>query len=421
MLIELACDKAQQEILGDNSREKILAAGRRWGKSTLARLLLIKSALEKPGSQNWYVAPTYSKAMSEMRKLKANKGFMQLVAKSYAQFPPRFELTNGSIIAFRSCDPGHADTLRGEPLACFVLDEAAYCDPNVYYSVLLPSIADVDGQAFVTSTFQGRGWFFELYEKGLNGTNPGIRSWKYPTSTGLAFRGKAGKERLAQLRSHFTDDIWRQEFEAEPLSASNTVFGLPYIIKCTGGSEVDCGQPGQKYITAFDIGRVVDSSFAITGLPNGQIVAAERFPKIEHGLQAVKLGQVQRRYNDSLVVLDSTGGGNPTGDPHVKEYQDACSGSRCVNFSRENKGKMVADAALMLEKGMIKIPKSCTELIAQLKVYQYKISAGAMYPAYSAPKGEHDDGVSAFLLYCHAIRSNWQSSGQGTPLWTAFS
>ena len=56
----------QQEVWNDPSRFKVVAAGRRTGKSRLAAYLLIVNALKTDKGQVFYVAPTQGQARDIM-------------------------------------------------------------------------------------------------------------------------------------------------------------------------------------------------------------------------------------------------------------------------------------------------------------------------------------------------------------------
>lgn len=56
----------QQDVFNDNTRFKIVAAGRRTGKSRLAAWLLIINALQAERGHVFYVAPTQGQARDIM-------------------------------------------------------------------------------------------------------------------------------------------------------------------------------------------------------------------------------------------------------------------------------------------------------------------------------------------------------------------
>jgi hypothetical protein len=53
---------AQGEVFNSEKRFRVLVAGRRFGKSYLSCIELLRGAIEKPGETFFYCAPTYRMA-----------------------------------------------------------------------------------------------------------------------------------------------------------------------------------------------------------------------------------------------------------------------------------------------------------------------------------------------------------------------
>ena len=54
----------QSTVFNDKRRVRVVVAGRRWGKTALAKTIIIEAAASKPRQLVWYVAPTYGMARS---------------------------------------------------------------------------------------------------------------------------------------------------------------------------------------------------------------------------------------------------------------------------------------------------------------------------------------------------------------------
>src|SRR5574343_429690 len=156
--------KQQLEIIQHPARTKILACGRRWGKSTLQLVWLSMMAQSHPGHKFWYVTADLSKVAEMFRTMLAEERFMEYVKRPYLQFPMRFEMMNGSEIGFRSCDKG--ERLEGRGLKGIAGDEVAKWSENIWYKTLKPMLADQRGQALLASTFNGKNWYYDLVQKG---------------------------------------------------------------------------------------------------------------------------------------------------------------------------------------------------------------------------------------------------------------
>jgi len=60
---------AQGSVFNDRTRFRVLVAGRRFGKSYLSCVELLRGAIEKPGETFFYCAPTYRMSKDIVWKL----------------------------------------------------------------------------------------------------------------------------------------------------------------------------------------------------------------------------------------------------------------------------------------------------------------------------------------------------------------
>lgn len=197
---------AQAEVFHDPSRFRVLVAGRRFGKTHLAAVELLVSAVELAGSRNWYVAPTYRQAKEiTWRTLKAMVPFEYALSTNETDLSLR--LANGSEIALRGAD--NPDSLRGVGLDLAVLDEFAWIDEAAWEEVLRPSLADRAGRGLFITTPRGFNWAYTLYLDGLKRENDWA-AWQFTTLDG----GRVSAEELAGARASVDPRAFAQEFEA---------------------------------------------------------------------------------------------------------------------------------------------------------------------------------------------------------------
>jgi len=124
----------QLEVFNDNHRFKIVAAGRRFGKSRLAAWMLIIEALKSKDKDVFYVAPTFQQAKDIMWALLKDIGHE--VIKAAHENTAVLTLINGRKIYLKGSD--RPDTLRGVGLAYVVLDEYADMKPQVFEQIIRP-------------------------------------------------------------------------------------------------------------------------------------------------------------------------------------------------------------------------------------------------------------------------------------------
>jgi len=149
----------QTEVFNDEHRFKVVAAGRRFGKSRLAAWTLIIEALKSQSKDVFYVAPTFQQAKDIMWTVL--KELAHSVIKSVHENTAVITLINDRKIYLKGSD--RPDTMRGVGLAYVVIDEYADMKPQVFEQILRPALSDVKGGALFIGTPKGRNHFYELY------------------------------------------------------------------------------------------------------------------------------------------------------------------------------------------------------------------------------------------------------------------
>lgn len=166
MELDFHLHPAQAEIFSSDARFKVVAAGRRFGKSYLARMMMIIEALEteKDGkslkdAKVLYVAPTLKQARDIM---------WNPLVSLVAPLAPRLRetdcligLPNGREIHLTGAD--RPDTMRGSSYSYVVMDEYAQMKSHVWSEILRPALSDHKGGALFIGTPAGKNHFYELF------------------------------------------------------------------------------------------------------------------------------------------------------------------------------------------------------------------------------------------------------------------
>jgi hypothetical protein len=198
---------AQDAIANDPHRFRVVVAGRRFGKTHLSIRELCYHA-RKPDSEVWYVAPTYRQAKQIVwRKLKHKLQDLKWVQK-INESELTITLKNGSNISLKGAD--NADSLRGIGLDFLCCDEFADIDPEAWYEVLRPTLADREGKALFIGTPKGMGnWAHDLYTMPIE--NPEQwSSFQFTTIEG----GNVKPEEILAAKRDLDERTFRQEFLA---------------------------------------------------------------------------------------------------------------------------------------------------------------------------------------------------------------
>jgi|TARA_R110000744_G_scaffold27911_5_gene67731 phage terminase large subunit-like protein len=165
----------QQEVFSDPTRFKVIAAGRRTGKSRLAAWLLIINGLSEKAGQVFYVAPTQGQARDIMWTLLLELGH-GVIASSHVN-NLQIKLVNGCTIALKGAD--RPETMRGVSLKFLCMDEYADMKPAVWEQILRPALADQKGHALFIGTPMGRNHFYELYNYSKLAEDEDFNGWHF--------------------------------------------------------------------------------------------------------------------------------------------------------------------------------------------------------------------------------------------------
>ena len=171
--------KWQQTVFKDQTRYKVIAAGRRCGKSRLSAVTLLIEGLNCPeGSSVMYVAPTLGQARTIMWDLLMDLG--KPVIKSAHINNLEITLVNGKKILIRGAD--NQDSLRGVSLSYLVMDEVAFIKSEIWERVLRAALSDKKGRAMFISTPSGRNHFYDWFQLGQSGDDEDWKSWHFTTA-----------------------------------------------------------------------------------------------------------------------------------------------------------------------------------------------------------------------------------------------
>jgi hypothetical protein len=208
--------KKQMEVYADNHRFKVVVAGRRWGKTQLAKVSLIKFA-RRPGRLIWYVAPSYRMAKQIMWPELVGSIPRRWV-KKYHETLLTITLVNGSVIELKGADT--PDSLRGVGVHYLVMDEVQDIDPEAWKKVLRPTLASTGGHALFIGTPKAYNFLHQLWSIGQDTKKTAWASWQFPTITSPFIPA----HEIESARADMDEKSFRQEFEASFETMSGRVY-----------------------------------------------------------------------------------------------------------------------------------------------------------------------------------------------------
>lgn len=201
--------KNQAIVYRSKSRFKVVAAGRRFGKTILAGATMIRYSQVKK-RLIWYVAPSYRMAKQIMWPVMMEM-LPQKWIKKINETTLSITLRNGTRIELKGAD--NPDSLRGVGVHYLVMDEVQDIDPVAWTKVLRPTLASTGGHALFIGTSKSYNFLYDLYMRGQDEHNQknGIwMSWQFPTSSS-PFIPKA---EIEAARRDMDEKSFAAEFEA---------------------------------------------------------------------------------------------------------------------------------------------------------------------------------------------------------------
>ena len=227
----------QQDIRDNAARFNVLACGRRFGKTVMAKDLLVGVDDDGNGALNGYpvcyCAPTYKMMNKVWREV---KGMLSPIIKDKSENEKWLQLDTGisvrngvqdddgrlqygGRIDFWSLD--NIDAVRGNSYKRVIVDEAPYVQnlQEAWEKSLRPLLSDYRGDFWALSSPSGMdNYFYELYKFGQDKSLRDWRSWSLPTS----MNPKIDRGEIEQARLTLPPDVFAQEYECKFMNSGGT-------------------------------------------------------------------------------------------------------------------------------------------------------------------------------------------------------
>jgi len=211
----------QQEVFNDDTRFKIVAAGRRTGKSRLAAWMLIINALQTERGHVFYVAPTQGQARDIMWTTLLELGNPVITGSHINNL--QVKLVNGATISLKGAD--RPETMRGVSLKFLVMDEYADMKPSVWETILRPALADQKGDAMFIGTPMGRNHFYELFQYAEMSGDETYQAWHFTSYDNPLL----DPDEIDVAKKSMSSYAFRQEFMASFEAMGSEIFKEDWV------------------------------------------------------------------------------------------------------------------------------------------------------------------------------------------------
>jgi len=376
----------QREVLQSPARFRVVAAGRRSGKTIMAAVETVRRALEAPaGWRGYWVGAEHQHAKTAYRLI--DSALPEALVERRNQSPPRtIDLVDNKSIEFHTAGGG---ALVSVGLDWAVCDEAAKEFPERSWTQeLRPALSDRDGEAMFISTPDGRGWFYDRWQRGQSPDHPDWASWRWPSYA----NPHVDDAEIDSAKEDVPDRIFKQEYLAEFIDETGGVFeGLDHNLFTADYSlplqPIDAHKP---FSIGADLARHQDYRVIVVVDAEGRIVYFDRaqgetWPQIQHEIQSVA-----DEYG-GLVSIDASRDNKLVGD-----LERAGVRVEPVKFSSQRKQDLIENLIATVEAGELTAPE-IDVLRHEMEVFEYDITRAGNV-RYDAPSGFHDDTIDALAL-----------------------
>ena len=211
----------QKQVWSDETRFKIVAAGRRTGKSRIAAWMLIVNALQADKGHVFYVAPTQGQARDIMWQTLLELAHPVVTSSHINNL--QIKLVNGATISLKGAD--RPETMRGVSLAFLVMDEYADMKPEVFEQILRPALADQKGGALFIGTPMGRNHFYDLYKYAELEDDESYQAWHFTSYDNELL----DPDEIDLAKKSMSSYAFRQEFMASFEARGSEMFKEEWI------------------------------------------------------------------------------------------------------------------------------------------------------------------------------------------------
>ena len=377
----------------------ITIAGRQTGKTFAMMMDSMMRGINNPKTRMMWISPIQEQATKVMKDIESYFiGREELFGKLFKRFDRKSNeiwFFNGSFIKFRSAESG--DSLRGMTLDFVYADEFAFFKQVTLNEVVLPMLTRTNGRIWMSSTFNGRNWAYDLYEQGQDPANhQQIKSIK---RTYLDLNDPQVTRTVEGIRKSMTSAEFAQEFMCEPVAAG-ALFSNVYASIKEPPTEYD-----RVYIGA-DIGVAQDYTVMTAMTDKGEVIEIERFNYKEESLDyeefKARILDFYRKYDDKLMAFYFEMNNNDL------LFDDLTSDEKIYKMipfltTAKSKPDIVRNLVKQFEQGTITIPDN-KDLVRELFDFKSKRNAITGNLQFANSEGAHDDMVMSLAITAWCLK-----------------
>ena len=365
----------------------ILVAHRRMGKDKIIFANLPKKMMERVGTY-FYFLPTYNQARKVIWNGADKNGFRFLdhfpkeLVKRKNEQEMTIELTNGSILQLIGAD--NIDRIVGTNPVGVVFSEFALMKKEVW-DLISPILAENGGWATFIFTPRGQNHAFQLVKAAKKNVK-----W-FVEILPVSVTGAVKEEDLLEQKMTMSDALYQQEYECDFTENATAVF-KDLSKRTYPMSEYEHNDNGMFQV-GVDLAKSNDYSVITPfDLTTFRVCPQDSFNQVDYTLQKTKIEAAFYRYNKSVIVMDSTGVGQPVVDDLLNKGINISP----FIFTYNSRNELLINLQILLEQDKIKIPDD-PALLEELEAAIWDITPGGRSKI-TVPEDKHDDRMMSLAL-----------------------
>jgi phage FluMu gp28-like protein len=377
----------------------LIVAGRQTGKTWYMMNDAIMRCLNNKRQRIFWVSPIQDQANKVMKDIEGmfinHQDLFQQIVKRFDRKNNEVFFYNGSFIKFRSADSG--DNLRGATLDFIYIDEAAFMRVDFINEVLFPMVTRTSGRVVMSSTFNGKNWYWDWYQRGILQENKEeIISIK---RTYLDLDDEGVNKTVLGIKKSMTKAQFEQEFLCRPVSADALFSNIEDAVGIPK-------QPNDRIYIGMDIGVSYDYTVLTAMNQDYEVIGIDRFNLKEEGMDSSDFKQRIKdfylNYDDTLAACYFEINNNELLFEEISS-DDAMYKMLPFNTTSQTKPEIIRNLIKLFEDKKILIPNS-DELVKELYDFRGKRNAITGNMQFSNTDGKHDDMVMSLAITAFCVR-----------------
>jgi hypothetical protein len=378
-----------RKIQDPNTDYLLVNIGRQWGKTHFGVTLAILSVAKPNTYVGWVgrVNSTSKIAFDKVLEYLTDSGVISKKNTSTMEI----HFTNGSRMKFFSGE--RYEFIRGQSIDLIICDEFAMFKPEAWDAAIEPTIIARKGSKVVLlSTPRGKNWYYHLWNRAISNHSD---KWKCVTAPSWD-SPLPDPAKLADIKARIADNIWRQEYGAEFIDNTSSLFEN-VIQSATSDLQWD----GKSAVTiGIDIGFKNDYTVAVAIDQTGKIVGYFRANdnNLNFELMTNRLLQFINNYKNPTIWCESN---KYDSIPTLLRKK----GITVNDFTTTaaSKKQIIDNLITQFKIGGIKLPQAGFNnendyFISEFQDYTMIYNQTTGNISFDAPAGLHDDCVIATAI-----------------------